>query len=477
MDNLDLFQSCRRGDLDRVRYLVENKEIELNQRDKWDSTPLYYACLCGHEDLVLYLLESGAMCDANTFDGERCVYGALTNQIRKILLDHRMLTSVTMRREAYTEFLRRLFEDENDKDIVFYVHGQPVSAHRCILAARSEFFAQQLETRWKGKPEVYLNKKEISYHSFKSLLEWLYTAQTKVDVREMEDFSRLVKYCKLPQLNDELTAAFKKADSYVQSKRGVAIKSLYLESSLAMWDLQQDFGVLAQQALPLELRFWNTGTELPLLPRVEQNFVDIVLQVENYQFRCHKAVLFARSEYFRALLQDHFCEAEMDDQETRLIKINQACPQVMGDVLVFVYTNSCSITDDNVSDLLNIGDMFLLPGLKRECGNWLAKYIHQDTVLDILKTARIYQLPRLEDLCTEYLSKEIEQFVENEDFQDLVRADANEVKNRQETDSIDVIDDIRSHIRSNVQTMSEMDEAERKLNFVDIILSNLGLDA
>ena len=30
----------------------------------------------------------------------------------------------------------------------------------------------------------------------------------------MEDFSRLVKYCKLAKLNDELTAAFKKADSY-----------------------------------------------------------------------------------------------------------------------------------------------------------------------------------------------------------------------------------------------------------------------
>ena len=30
----------------------------------------------------------------------------------------------------------------------------------------------------------------------------------------MDDFSRLVKYCKLPQLNDELASAFKKADSF-----------------------------------------------------------------------------------------------------------------------------------------------------------------------------------------------------------------------------------------------------------------------
>jgi hypothetical protein len=58
-DKIDLIQSVRRGDLVRVRYenmfnfssdkkssififsyLVEQKEVELNIRDKWDSTPL-----------------------------------------------------------------------------------------------------------------------------------------------------------------------------------------------------------------------------------------------------------------------------------------------------------------------------------------------------------------------------------------------------------------------------------------------------
>ena len=63
-------------------YLAEQKEVDLNIRDRWDSTPLYYACLCGHLDLVKYLLSRGAVCDASTFDGERCVYGALTNEIR-----------------------------------------------------------------------------------------------------------------------------------------------------------------------------------------------------------------------------------------------------------------------------------------------------------------------------------------------------------------------------------------------------------
>ncbi|CAG2179848.1 unnamed protein product, partial [Oppiella nova] len=86
MDLNDLFMSCKKGDVNRVKQLVEQKEVELNVRDRWDSTPLYYACLCGHTNVVRYLLKSGARCEANTFDGERCVYGSLTPEIRNILV-------------------------------------------------------------------------------------------------------------------------------------------------------------------------------------------------------------------------------------------------------------------------------------------------------------------------------------------------------------------------------------------------------
>lgn len=110
------------------RHLVQQKEVELNVRDKWDSTPLYYACLCGHTNLVRYLLKSGfpiddpspltslttkcllpgARCEANTFDGERCVYGALTSEIRNILLkDYLVISSKIIQRNDFDEFLRK----------------------------------------------------------------------------------------------------------------------------------------------------------------------------------------------------------------------------------------------------------------------------------------------------------------------------------------------------------------------------------
>jgi ankyrin repeat/BTB/POZ domain-containing protein 1 len=51
------------------------------------------------------------------------------------------------------------------------------------------------------------------------------------------------------------------------------------------------------------------------------------------------------------------------------------------------------------------------------------------------------------------------------------------VRSRQETDSITVVDDIRYHITSDVQTVSEMDEAREKLQIIDRLLEDLGLDA
>ena len=49
----------------------------------------------------------GARCEPNTFDGERCLYGALTDKIKKLLQSYNMVSSKVMRRDLYEEFLRR----------------------------------------------------------------------------------------------------------------------------------------------------------------------------------------------------------------------------------------------------------------------------------------------------------------------------------------------------------------------------------
>lgn len=50
----------------------------------------------------------------------------------------------------------RLLEQGLHSDVVFVVHGKPFRAHRCILGARSTYFANMLDTKWKGKSVVVL---------------------------------------------------------------------------------------------------------------------------------------------------------------------------------------------------------------------------------------------------------------------------------------------------------------------------------
>lgn len=50
---------------------------------------------------------TGAKCEANTFDGERCLYGALSDAIRRLLKEYKQITAKCMRRDYYDVFLQR----------------------------------------------------------------------------------------------------------------------------------------------------------------------------------------------------------------------------------------------------------------------------------------------------------------------------------------------------------------------------------
>lgn len=53
-------------------------------------------------------------------------------------------------------FCSRLLEQGQHSDVKFLVHGQTFLAHRCVLSARSEYFTEMFETKWKGKNLITL---------------------------------------------------------------------------------------------------------------------------------------------------------------------------------------------------------------------------------------------------------------------------------------------------------------------------------
>lgn len=324
--------------------MTEEKEINLNVRDKWDSTPLYYACLCGHPEIVSFLLENGARCEASTFDGERCIYGALTDQIRKMLVNFNVITARVKRREPFHEFLRRLLEEAENTDITFVVNGTLIKAHRFILAARSDYFEEQLLAgRWKNRSVVNINNSLVDTNVFYRMLEWLYTGQVKLAVSEYEDALRLCKQCRLEDFEEEINEAFAKADSFVASKRGTKINHFQVESKKSQMDLLEDLSVLAMLTLPYEFQFqWHYWMELPMRPKAPgvDEYVDVVFRIGSYLFHCHRAMFCTRSDYFKALIEDHFNESSWDSSlNLPVIDIHNVSPSVFAIIVNHVYSN------------------------------------------------------------------------------------------------------------------------------------------
>jgi len=160
-----------------------------------------------------------------------------------------------------------------------------------------------------------------------------------------------------------------------------------------------------------------------------------------------------------------------------LITLRGISAPVFVSMVHYVYQNSAQLTESTVLDVLYAADMCLLPGLKRLCGGFLATLLDTENVLAVLRTARLFQLPKLEDACTRFIAENLDQMVEGPELARLVCEDASSVRERQATDSIGVVDDVRYHITSAVQTFSEMAEASERLRLMDQLLDRLGLGA
>ena len=55
-----VFSSARRGDVSGLAAALKSLPESASAFDEWDATPLYYAALCGHEDVVRVLIASCA---------------------------------------------------------------------------------------------------------------------------------------------------------------------------------------------------------------------------------------------------------------------------------------------------------------------------------------------------------------------------------------------------------------------------------
>lgn len=184
-------------------------------------------------------------------------------------------------------------------------------------------------------------------------------------------------------------------------------------------------------------------------------------------YPAHKAMLI-RSEYFAKMFSGDFLESQQTEH-LRVVTVD-CSPEVLELILAFLYAESTdSITLDHALDLLYAADMLFLDALKTKAavaistlGSGSAKvniggdgedgkedvYVEAEpiNVYDVIRAAWDLRVQRLEEFAARYLADRLEHYIDEADFHEVILESASRIKARQETDTIELLDDIRYYL-------------------------------
>ncbi|KAL8671143.1 MAG: hypothetical protein Q9168_004342, partial [Polycauliona sp. 1 TL-2023] len=176
-----------------------------------------------------------------------------------------------------------------------------------------------------------------------------------------------------------------------------------------------------------------------------------------------------RSEFFSTMFSSAFREAQ---STPRLQIIPIACtPLVLQTVLAFLYTDKADFPLDIAVDVLFAADLLLIERLKQKAaviistlGNGTmapasdrqivgterpaaaAEEAENIDIYDVVRAGWLTRVPRLEEFGARFFAYRLENYIDEEEFADLIKESAGRIKGRQETDSIELLDDIRYYL-------------------------------
>jgi hypothetical protein len=185
-----------------------------------------------------------------------------------------------------------------------------------------------------------------------------------------------------------------------------------------------------------------------------------------HRFLGHRLMINKQSEYLAALqhyheLRDsgsfHVVDTDASSGSHKRpidgiasIQYNAQQPLILAYVVEYFYSSYISNVQDidvqALVELLHAGHQLLAADFVTYIVNHLVSRIESTNVLDLYELADFFVLRRLEESCVEVIAMNLERLVSVEQFESLVLVSASAIKNRQETDSIPIIDDIENAI-------------------------------
>ncbi|KAL8904676.1 MAG: hypothetical protein Q9171_006962 [Xanthocarpia ochracea] len=507
-----LCEACRRGDLKLCQEMIRDG-ANINARDQFDYSPLILASLCGHYEVVQLLLESGALCERDTFQGERCLYNALNDRIRNLLLsyDYSKSTDPLQPFAAHiTSLLTRAIPQTSD--LLVTAVAQSFRLHKFILSARSPYFRKKLSTA----PETTSWKipNAIPPQAFGVAMRYVYLGEIPTELgggpgtgfsedEILEGIAKISSHLEIPSLWDAVlqsddrrlsrqrrTEEVEKGRSQLEAwfTDNVIKHKVIVDTEKAdevKWDSNNGIfaDVLLRADQPIEQDSADTpATDTSHIPPVRVTDVQGIpigpaahlsrtpsrtrSPRKSTLFPAHRAMLL-RSEFFLTMFSSGFREAQ-STPHLQIIPID-CSPDILETVLAFLYTEKADFPLDMAVDVLFAADLLLIERLKQKAavvistlGNGTmaptsdlqivgterpsATDSEDIDIYDVVRAGWLTRVPRLEEFGARYFAYRLENFIDEEEFAELIKESAARIRGRQETDSIELLDDIRYYL-------------------------------
>jgi ankyrin repeat/BTB/POZ domain-containing protein 1 len=473
------------------------------------------ASLCGHYEVIRLLLENGALCERDTFQGERCLYNALNDRIRNLLLsyDYAKSTNPLQPLAAHiTSLLTR--PTPKTSDITITAYDQTFHLHKFLLAARSPYFTKKLAaapstTTWKlpnaipaeslGVALQYLYFQEVSVRralfglsdeqemvvlsGIDKIGKQLEIERLFEDITEVSD-RRLLRQRRGEELErgrDQLDHWFRqnvlKYKTVVDTDKVDNIKwdrdnSIFADILLRADDDEEDEGESSDQtdrspgpsesSTPPVRNTPGALLGIPVGPIRSRSPSRQRKPRRSTVIPAHRAMLL-RSEYFLTMFSSQFREAQ-DTPHLQIVTID-CSPAVLETILTFMYTERADFGLDIAIDVLFAADQLFIEKLKQRAaiiisalGNGSTSAVEADNprgetdadeavdIYEVIRAGWDTRVQRLEEFAARYIAYRLENYIDQPEFAELVQESANRVKARQETDTVELVDDIRYYL-------------------------------
>ena len=465
------------------------------------------ASLCGHYEVVQLLLDSGALCERDTFQGERCLYNALNDRIRNLLLAYDYSKSSDPLQPLASHVTSLLARDHpQTSDIIVTFIGGSIKLHKFMLSARSPYFQKKLShapetVSWKLPPA-------IPPQSFLIAIRYLYFGEIPndigggpgtgfTDVEILEGVDKITKQLEIRSLWDGIleagdrrlarqrrTEEVEKGRNQLEAwfQDNVLRHKVVVDTAKAyniLWNKEN--GIFADVLLRADDQTdersedrQRSGAKTPTtrstlgplngipigpLSQIQRSTSHTRPPQQSVLFPVHRAMLL-RSDFFNAMFSSNFREAQ-STLRLQIIPID-CSPEVLEIVLAYIYTEKADIPLDLAVDVLFAADLLFVERLKVKAAVVIStlgngnmdqvpsqpgndKSSLQDAepidIYDVLRAGWLTRAPRLEEFSARYFAYRLENYIEEEDFADLIRESAARIKGRQETDSIELVDE------------------------------------